>query len=46
MKEKLELRIEIPAPDEPAPDLPVTPDAGAPADDTPQLNFSTEGDKK
>jgi TRAP-type mannitol/chloroaromatic compound transport system permease large subunit len=40
MKEKLELRIDIPAPTDAAPD------ASAPADDTPQLNFSTEGDKK
>jgi TRAP-type mannitol/chloroaromatic compound transport system permease large subunit len=46
MKEKLELRIDIPAPDLPAPDLPVTPDAGAAPDDTPQLNFSTDADKK
>jgi len=46
MKEKLELRIDIPAPAEAPPDLQQAPDAGAPADDTPQLNFSTEGDKK
>ncbi len=46
MKEKLQLRIDIPAPDTPAPDAQPTPDFSAPEDTTPQLNFSTEGDKK
>jgi TRAP-type mannitol/chloroaromatic compound transport system permease large subunit len=46
MKEKLELRIDAPASSDPAPDLQPSPDSAAPADDTPQLNFSTEGDKK
>jgi TRAP-type mannitol/chloroaromatic compound transport system permease large subunit len=46
MKEKLELRIEIPAPSEPEPDLQAPPDASAAPDDTPQPNFSTDADKK
>jgi TRAP-type mannitol/chloroaromatic compound transport system permease large subunit len=46
MKEKLELRIDAPASSDPAPDQQPSPDSAAPADDTPQLNFSTEGDKK
>jgi len=46
MKEKLELRIDMPPPGDAAPDLQIAPDASPPADDTPQLNFSTEGDKK
>ena len=46
MKEKLQLRIDIPAPDTPAPDAQPTPDFSVPEDTTPQLNFSTEGDKK
>ncbi|MDB5758128.1 MAG: transporter large permease subunit [Burkholderia sp.] len=46
MKEKLELRIDIPSPGDTPPDLQQAPDASAPADETPQLNFSTEGDKK
>ena len=46
MKEKLELRIDIPSPTESAPDLQQAPDASAPAEDAPQPNFTTESDKK
>ena len=46
MKEKLELRIDIPPPADTAPEQAPTPDFSAPADETPQLNFSTESDKK
>jgi hypothetical protein len=46
MKEKLELRIDIPAPADSAPEQQPMPDFSAPADETPQLNFSTPGESK
>jgi TRAP-type mannitol/chloroaromatic compound transport system permease large subunit len=46
MKEKLELRIDIPAPTDSAPEQQPMPDFSAPADETPQLNFSTPGESK
>ncbi len=46
MKEKLELRIDIPTPADTSPEQQPMPDFSAPADETPQLNFSTPGDSK
>ena len=46
MKEKLELRIDIPTPADTSPEQQPMPDFSAPADETPQLNFSTPSDSK